>query len=341
MSKRCRFGVGAVLAVVLATILGGTTSAVAQDITRFQNGYLTFTNENQDLYYRVEFRPNLTSDEAWDGQFRALRNIQSLDPEVTVPVGVFYRVVGRDTPWVGGTASSSTILAGHTAYVSDEEITGTMANVGQTNITPGAAVQVILQGYHDGTGEVAGDENLVAENIKKDVTIFGVTGSHEGGGAEVPKTGQTNSYATGDDGDLEKGVAWPSPRFTENGDQTVTDNMTGLMWTKNANLTGGAETWDDTIAYCTNMNAEGGTYGYTDWRLPNVRELQSLIDYGRNSPALPSGYPFTAIQQEYWSSSTHADTTSRAWLVNLNNGIVSHVSKTYARHVWPVRTSNE
>ncbi|NIO68243.1 MAG: DUF1566 domain-containing protein, partial [Anaerolineae bacterium] len=44
-----------------------------------------------------------------------------------------------------------------------------------------------------------------------------------------------------------------------------------------------------------------------DWRLPNVRELQSLIDYGRQTPALPSGHPFTGVQSSlYWSSTTHA-----------------------------------
>jgi hypothetical protein len=50
------------------------------------------------------------------------------------------------------------------------------------------------------------------------------------GTVDLPETGQTTSYATGDDGDLEMGVAWPSPRFTVSGD-CVTDNLTGLMWT--------------------------------------------------------------------------------------------------------------
>ena len=60
--------------------------------------------------------------------------------------------------------------------------------------------------------------------------------------APVPKTGQTTSYTTGDDGDLEMGVPWPSPRFTDKGDGTVTDNLTGLIWLKDANCFGG-RTW--------------------------------------------------------------------------------------------------
>jgi len=171
--------------------------------------------------------------------------------------------------------------------------------------------------------------------------MFGVTGTHEGGGgatynAGVPKTGQTTSYRTGDDGDLEKGVAWPDPRFTDHGNGTVTDNLTGLMWTKNANLPGGS-TWNDAIDYCNAMNAGAGTYGYNDWRLPNVRELQSLIDYSRWSPALPSGHPFTGVQPySYWSSSS-ADLSYEAWFVYLPLGRVDHDNNADEYYVWPVR----
>src|SRR4051794_35859814 len=56
--------------------------------------------------------------------------------------------------------------------------------------------------------------------------------------ARVPQTGQTTSYAPGDDGAIEAGVAWPIPRFTNCGDGTVRDNLTGLIWLKNANCFG-------------------------------------------------------------------------------------------------------
>jgi len=342
MINRYRFGVGAVVALMAATILRGAVSASAQHITEFKNGNITFTNENPALYYRVEFKPNLTDSVVWDGTFRGLRNIQSSDAEVTVPVGVFYRVVGRDTPWVAGTALATDILSGKTAYVNDEEVTGTMPNVGEQNVTPGTAWQTITQGYHDGTGSVAGDADLVAENIKKDVTIFGVTGTHEGEGggtyySAVPKTGQTSSYRTGDDGTHQKGVAWPNPRFPDNGNGTVTDNMTGLMWVKAPHsLTGNSErmTWNNAIDYCNGLSYAG----HSDWRLPNVRELRSLIDYGQFNPALPSEHPFSGVQAPgYWSSSTHAEYTSTAWYVNLFYGNLYSDIKTYPYRVWPVR----
>ena len=117
--------------------------------------------------------------------------------------------------------------------------------------------------------------------------------------APVPKTGQTTSYGTRDDGALQKGVAWPTPRFTDNGNGTVTDNLTGLIWTKNANAFG-QRTWAEALSDANGLAS--GSAGLTDgskagdWRLPNVRELQSLVDYGRSNPALPAGHPFTNVQ---------------------------------------------
>ena len=144
--------------------------------------------------------------------------------------------------------------------------------------------------------------------------------------APVEKTGQTTPSVAGDDGDLQKGVAWPNPRFTDNGDGTVKDNLTGLIWLKNANCDG-TKTWADALPYCNNL--ANGTCGLTDgsvagdWRLPNVKELQSLIHYGVYDPALPNtagtgqwseGDPFTNVQSDYyWSSNTYAGITSSAW----------------------------
>lgn len=93
--------------------------------------------------------------------------------------------------------------------------------------------------------------------------------------AQVWKTGQTIAYTPGDDGDLEKGVEWPSPRFTDKGDGTVIDNLTGLMWTKNPNTPGPEgctsmvkKTWQQALDYVNCLN-ENRYLGYSDWRLPN------------------------------------------------------------------------
>jgi len=114
----------------------------------------------------------------------------------------------------------------------------------------------------------------------------------------VPKTGQTTSYATGDDGDLEKGLIWPNPRFTDNEDGTITDNLTNLIWLKDANCFSG-RTWNNALSDCNGLASV--SCGLTDgsdagkWRLPHIKELQSLIDFSYYPVPLPLGHPFTNV----------------------------------------------
>jgi hypothetical protein len=158
--------------------------------------------------------------------------------------------------------------------------------------------------------------------------------------APVAKTGQTISHRIGDDGDLEKGVAWPDPRFTDHGDGTVTDKLTGLMWAQDAYS--GPITWTDAIDYVNNLSL-GTSCGtpLTDWRLPNRNELNSIIDANNYNPALPGGHPFSNVQSNfYWSSTTYADNTDYAWNVSMYNGYVGYSNKTSVNYVWPVRSDN-
>jgi len=157
--------------------------------------------------------------------------------------------------------------------------------------------------------------------------------------AEVWQTGQKTTYATGDDGDLEKGVAWPSPRFMDHGNGTITDNLIGLMWTKNANLAGGTKTWQGALDYVKSINSGAGLGGYHDWRLPNRKELFSLIDHSKWYPALPASHPFQNVQSSsYWSSTTYAGYTAFAWVVRMWSGYVFYDGKSYIYYVWPVRS---
>jgi parallel beta-helix repeat protein len=163
----------------------------------------------------------------------------------------------------------------------------------------------------------------------------------------VPKTGQTESYAPGDDGALQKGVPWADPRFTDNDDGTVTDHLTGLIWLKNANCFGELN-WNDALNDSNNLADgqcglnDGSSPG--DWRLPNVRELHSLIDFGNEPIALPDGNPFSGQQPSaYWTSTTHVKTGGwviRAWVVLMRDGSVSDHGKWEPDFVWPVRGGN-
>jgi hypothetical protein len=159
--------------------------------------------------------------------------------------------------------------------------------------------------------------------------------------APVPKTGQTTPSDPGTDGALQKGVAWPSPRFVDNGNGTVTDRLTGLIWMQQASSLG-QKNWEDALSAANGLAS--GSYGLADgsqagdWRLPNLRELQSLVDYGSYGPALPADNHFTAVQSdEYWSSTTYASDTNAAWLVHFYGGVAHNNGKTYAGYVWCVR----
>jgi hypothetical protein len=161
------------------------------------------------------------------------------------------------------------------------------------------------------------------------------------GPAPVPRTGQIESFYLFDDGELEKGVEWPVPRFTDNLDGTVTDNLTGLIWLKNADCFG-PRTWFDALSDCNVLSS--GNCGLTDgsipgdWRSPHIKELQSLIDYNNAWPSLPSGHPFINVQSGYyWQSTTCAYHSNIAWFVGMDLGDVLKDDKSIPLYVWPVR----
>lgn len=138
--------------------------------------------------------------------------------------------------------------------------------------------------------------------------------------APVPQTGQTKCYDpygeaeipcanTGQDGDLQKGIASPIPRFTDNNNGTVTDNLTRLVWMKNAHRWDPMH-WDVGVNACRQLADDGSslTDGSQagDWRMPNLREAMSLLDFGNNNPALPVDHLFDNIWDgNYWTSTAH------------------------------------
>ena len=126
----------------------------------------------------------------------------------------------------------------------------------------------------------------------------------------ILKTGQTNIFATGDDGDLQKGPVWPNPRFTDNLNGTITDNLTGLIWLKNTTCLG-LLLWANAFTVINGLADGHISCGLSDgsaagaWRMPNRNEYISLIDSSNYKPPLPSGHPFLNVQNyQYWSSTS-------------------------------------
>jgi hypothetical protein len=139
----------------------------------------------------------------------------------------------------------------------------------------------------------------------------------------LPRTGQTVSYASGDDGSAIKGVAWPTNRFTDNGDGTINDALTGLIWLKDAACFTMLH-WNEALTSAAQLG--NGACGLTDgsvagqWRMPNSTELESLVDVSRSNPAISTGNPFVNIGATYWSSTTYRGVTSNAWVIRITDG---------------------
>lgn len=113
----------------------------------------------------------------------------------------------------------------------------------------------------------------------------------------------------------------------------MVDNLTGLFWTRFARYSSPIE-WTDIFSTLAFMNL--GIY--SDWRLPNLRELQSLINYGNHNPALPLGHPFDdANINALWTSTTYDLDSDYAWCVSTATGEIFLQHKTSSATVWPVR----
>jgi len=252
---------------------------------------------------------------------------------------------------------------------------GTMQNHGGITYTPTTIVQPIAAGYHDGSGIVKGESNLIPENIKMGVTIYGVTGKFSG---ETTTVTQTSENSDSD----------PSPRYTNNQNGTITDNNTGLIWLRNAScfdlyywekviaeedhysfveennelieLDNGVseekpktvtQDWEQAVKVTKNLR--DGQCGLSDgskpdtWRLPTIEEWEEMVDKRYERPALSNkngtgqwtkGDAFVGVKMDYyWSSTPLVSNNALARYMVLSVGSVGFVNKTNSFYVWPVR----
>ncbi len=176
------------------------------------------------------------------------------------------------------------------------------------------------------------------------------------------RTGQTECYTqagavvactgTGQDGNLQKGLAWPSPRFTVNG-LTVTDNLTGLVWTTNANLMDttysfidnddtagdGLVYWQTALDFAAQLRADNYG-GRSDWRLANIAELMSLMNFGSGLirtwfTSFGITYPVGTVS--YWSSTSYYTSPGNAWTYRHYTSAKNYAGKSVnAFYAWAV-----
>lgn len=169
----------------------------------------------------------------------------------------------------------------------------------------------------------------------------------------------SNADPPGQDGQLQPGRDWPDPHFTDNGDGTVSDKLTGLVWLQNADCLEGPVAWSDALTFAAALHdgwtgdPEGSDCGLADgsspgdWRIPAIRELLSIIHYNYYNPALSdasgkaqwtTNSPFAGVKAEnYWTSTNYANGATFAWDVHLKSGDNGVSNKAVRLYAWPVR----
>jgi len=163
------------------------------------------------------------------------------------------------------------------------------------------------------------------------------------GNGILPLTGQRNCFdeagasvecsGSGQDGENQSGFGWPQPRFADHG-ESVVDHLTGLHWYRNANLTGCPVNWVQALNIVAEINQQDKI---RHWRLPNINELESLVDCAHSEPALSRPLLFDNIQDVYWSSTTSMYEPDWAWALYLDRGAVGVGQKKITDFfVWPV-----
>ena len=188
------------------------------------------------------------------------------------------------------------------------------------------------------------------------------SGGGGGSAGALKTTGQTTPFGAGSDGAVQAGLA---QSYTDNGDGTITDNVTGLMWEKKSDDDSihdkdNRYTWGQNVSpysmngtmvttFLADLNSGGGFAGYTDWRIPNVKELYSIVNLEVTNPSTFSAFNTgctagctvtecsCTVPSFYWSSSTVTNPPNDAWDVDFFDGNVLFGNKNGVNYVRAVR----
>jgi hypothetical protein len=145
-------------------------------------------------------------------------------------------------------------------------------------------------------------------------------------GTSSKATDTTNNYVR-----CVRGSAVANGTLTDNGDNTVSDNVTGLIWQGNE---GGVSTWDSALTYCETLSLGG----FSDWRIPNIKELFSIVDLGSTPTIDTVSFP-TAVGGPYWSSTTRIDSAGFALVQEFSSGMLTIGYKTGTSNIRCVRSN--
>ena len=128
------------------------------------------------------------------------------------------------------------------------------------------------------------------------------------------------------------GISILNADYTKNGD-IVIDSLSGVQWQDD--ISDHLMTWENAIPYCETLILGG----HSDWRLPNINELQSIVDRSEINPAIAAGFTNTSTNAyyAYWTSTTLETLKDYTWVIYFSSGYVNYTGKKYERNVRCIR----
>lgn len=299
-----------------STSFGVSKTSYTGKFSNVTSPYTHTGRTNNNTYYYVVTAVNSYGESGVSNEVSAIPQTTGTAP--SAPTGVTATAEDKQVmiSWTAVSAMSYNIFWSTTSGVTKSngtQITGATSPYIHTTLTNGTTYYYVI------TAVNSYGESVESSQVSATPVVVVVV--------HVPDTGQTGDYTTtyGEDSDY----TINPPSYTDNGDGTITDNVTGLLWQKQDDAT--MRTWTDAGTYCTNLSLAG-----TGWRLPTDLELMAIIDYGEYSPSINTTYFPNTQSSAYWSSTTLAYGTSNAWIVHFYNGGSDYYSKTtsiYARCV--------
>ncbi len=357
-------GTGIVVYAGSITPPSGTPSAQFYTLSEIYN-FITSNTPATEGGHSFTFSDSLASSgKTLSEIYNALASLISADK---VKTGTTYLGVAGTLLPSGGTATTSEVLSGRT-YFGDSQTdwsfqTGTMPNIGQQLFTPNTNNQTISQGYHDGTGYVEGDTDLIASNILADKNVFGVVGTslkNLWNGTRTDGGFDGGSQANGGNDDYNNAKAPPVDRYATSwticdvannycgtGDDGayIKDDAVNLIWShpcKNAGCSEFSNVSPSTYTWTASSSATyDRSYSVVNAGIVDASILCSNGDHQKSGWYLPhqkqlmqayingsyGNLEASGVNRYYWSATTLSYNTALAWYTNLSFGLTNPYSK--------------
>lgn len=260
------------------------------------------------------------------------KNTNSISVASTLAISMLSSIVYA-SPTVNGNVISWTADGWHQVQL--QSTYESVCNGGRQCTVPAGVYTVINHGTGERFPNIAVPNIATSDNVRPP--------------APVASTGQVINYAFGDDGDFQTGISVPGERFKDNENGTFTDSLTGITWLGIRDCIV-KRTWVLALEYANNLSANSDVCPDLndksiagDWRLPNIKDLYSLVDVSDDSPVWSKGIPFSGNWSDfpwdfYWSSTSFQPIPEEnAFAMDAGFGLIASYNKTLSEfYAWPI-----